>query len=214
MDADATRRRFAVIVPVKPPARAKSRLATLGDPARVDLVRAFAFDTVSAAMESRAVALVLVVTDDATLAAEISALGASVIPDGGSELNESLVQAAAEASRRAPGLTIAAVCADLPALTGLELTAVLESCPPSGTAFLPDAAGTGTTMYVATDVTAFGPRFGIDSAAAHRDSGAEQLAWPPESAARRDVDTPEDLESLRATGLGAHTRAALTLHRL
>jgi 2-phospho-L-lactate guanylyltransferase len=214
MDSDATRRRFAVIVPVKPPVRAKSRLATLGDAARVDLVRAFAFDTVSAAVASPSVGLALVVTDDAMLASEISALGASVIPDGGSELNESLVQAAAEASRRAPGMTIAAVCADLPALTGAELTAVLDACPRSGTAFLPDAAGTGTTMYFAVDVEEFAPRFGIDSADAHRESGAVQITWSSDNPARRDVDTPEDLESLRAIGLGAHTRAALTLHRL
>jgi 2-phospho-L-lactate guanylyltransferase len=111
-------------------------------------------------------------------------------------------------------MTIVAVCADLPALTSPEFTAVLDACPRSGTAFLPDAAGTGTTMYFAADDAAFAPHFGIDSADAHLESGAMPIAWSSDSPARRDVDTPEDLESLRALGLGAHTRAALALHHL
>ena len=43
-------RRFAVLVPVKPPAFAKSRLADLGDAARIDLATAFAVDTVTAVL--------------------------------------------------------------------------------------------------------------------------------------------------------------------
>ena len=38
--------RYAVLVPVKPPAFAKSRLGDLGDDARRDLAAAFAVDTV------------------------------------------------------------------------------------------------------------------------------------------------------------------------
>ena len=52
--------RFAVLVPVKPPAFAKSRLADLGDDTRRELATAFAVDTVNAALASPGVDRVLV----------------------------------------------------------------------------------------------------------------------------------------------------------
>src|SRR4051794_21453954 len=97
--------RYAVLVPVKPPAVAKSRLGDLGDHARRDLAAAFAADTVEAVLGCRLVSRVLVVTDDHVLARGLSELGADVIPDGTTvDLNGTLVQAAAEMHRRDPTL--------------------------------------------------------------------------------------------------------------
>ena len=125
--------RFAVLVPVKPPAFAKSRLRDLGDDARRDLAAAFAADTVTAAAACPLVDRVLVVTDDHVLARGLADLGADVIPDGTSDdLNGTLAQAAAEMHRRRPDLRLVALCADLPALRPEELAAALR-CGPDAT---------------------------------------------------------------------------------
>lgn len=201
-------------MPVKRRVLGKSRLATLGDDVRTDLVAAFAFDTVAAVVGTPGIALTLVVTDDFRLAEQVSALGAAVIPDGGSGLNETLVQAAAEVARRDPELEPLVVCADLPGLTPEILMGILDAAPDAAPAFVPDAAGTGTTIYLAPDAESFTPSFGADSALAHRDTGAVELKVSIDSPARHDVDTPDDLERLRRLGLGAHTRLALARHQL
>jgi 2-phospho-L-lactate guanylyltransferase len=205
------RRRFGVVVPVKPAAVAKSRLQPLGDAARRALVAAFAVDTVQAALECPAVGRVLVVTDDVQLALRLRELGADAVPDGESgSLNATLHQGAAELVRRTPELRPVALCADLPALRPLELARALAAADASGPAFVADAAGVGTTMYAAHSLAEFDPRFGAASRAAHLASGATEL--PPEgiSSLRSDVDTPEDLRTAAALGLGPRTSWVVT----
>ncbi len=55
---------YAALVPVKPPARGKSRLVGADDATRRALAAAFARDTVLACLAADRVAQVLVVTDD------------------------------------------------------------------------------------------------------------------------------------------------------
>lgn len=199
---------FVAIVPVKPPAVGKSRLAGLPDDRRQALARAFALDTVAACVAADAVAAVVVVTDDFRFAAEVSSSvpDCVVLPDGVSgDLNGSLVQAAHEAARRWPGLGIAAVCADLPALRPGELTAVLEALPATG--FVPDANGTGTTVYAARSLADFAPAFGRDSATQHEHAGATPMVgdWP---SVRQDVDDAGDLGRALLLGVGPNTAVA------
>lgn len=202
--------RFGVLVPAKPPAFAKSRLAALGDDARVELARAFALDTVAAALSAPSVGCVLAVTDDHVLAAALQDAGAHVLPDGTSDdLNGTLVQAAAELARRFPGLRPAALCADLPALRPDELERVLAAA--DGSAFLADADGVGTTLVVAEDAATFDPRFGPGSRDAHLAAGAHELATADVPTVRRDVDTPADLDEAMRLGVGPRTSLAVTL---
>jgi 2-phospho-L-lactate guanylyltransferase len=202
--------RYAVLVPVKPPAVGKSRLAGLGGgAARRRLAESFAQDTVLACLGAESVAQVLVVTDDAQFSQVLSALGCTAIPDGVSgDLNATLRQAAAEAGRRWPHLVPVAVCADLPALRAADLDEVLGALSTSRPSFVPDAAGVGTTLYVAGPDD-FDPHFGRESRAAHLDAGALELAGAPASV-RRDVDDPDDLAQAVALGVGPST--ALALH--
>jgi 2-phospho-L-lactate/phosphoenolpyruvate guanylyltransferase len=197
---------FAVLVPVKPAARAKSRLAPLGDLARRSLVAAFAADTVVAALRSPRVGAVLVVTDDHLLADDLSRLGAHVVPDGvAGDLNESLVQAAAEARRRWPRLAPAAICADLPALDPAELTEALLVASEHPAAFVADASGEGTTMVAAASPDDFTPCFGPGSRAAHAAHGAREIVEVDVPTLRRDVDTPSDLAEALTLGVGDRT---------
>lgn len=204
--------RYAVLVPVKPPAVGKSRLAGLdGGPAtRRRLAESFAQDTVVACLRASTVHQVLVVTDDAQFSYQLSALGCSAIPDGVSgDLNGTLRQAAAEARRRWPDLLPVAICADLPALRTDDLDHVLDGLDTTHPSFVPDAAGIGTTLYVGGR-DEFDPHFGPDSRTAHLDAGARELGDAPASV-RRDVDDPADLAAAVALGVGPSTALALLI---
>ena len=201
--------RFCVVVPVKPPARAKTRLGSLGDEARRALVSAFARDTVSASLASPMVGAVLVVTDDHVLARDARDLGAEAVPDGLAEdLNATLVQGAAEVRRRWPRLARAALCADLPALRPQELALALQVASTCPAAFVPDVAGDGTTMFAATTEDGFTPQFGAGSRQAHRAVGAHEIVDLDLPGLRRDVDTPDDLREALRLGVGEHTARA------
>lgn len=194
---------FAVLLPVKPPSRGKSRLADLSDEARTALASAFALDTASACLATPSVGAVLAVTDDALFASALVGLGCDAIPDGVTDdLNGSLRLAAAEAVRRWPALRPVALCGDLPALRPVDLEAALSSMA-DGPAFVADASGTGTTLYSAA-VASFAPCYGLDSARLHAASGAVPVTGELVSL-RHDVDTLEDLRSAVPLGLGPRT---------
>jgi len=205
---------YGVVVPVKPPAIAKSRLAALGDVVRQELCAAFAMDTISAVTECPLVRSVLVVTDDARLAAALVDLGVRVIPDGVADnLNASLELGAAELLRLHPGLRLAAVFADLPALRPDELSAALVAAGDDGLSFVADAQSRGTTMVAAPTLSAFTPRFGVESRQAHLDLGGLELHVDAPGL-RQDIDTPDDLAAAVRLGVGARTSFVVTAHSL
>lgn len=193
---------YVVVVPVKPPARGKSRLTGMSETHRRDLAEAFARDTIAAALGAASVHQVLAVTDDFRLADALAATGCSVLPDGVSQdLNATLVQAAAEVGRRWPALRPVVLCADLPALRPQDLDAVLAAVGP-GPAFVPDLQGSGTTLYTSA-LADFAPSFGPGSAAAHRAAGALEL--DAAAGLRQDVDEAADLGRVLTLGVGPHT---------
>ncbi|CAN5567249.1 2-phospho-L-lactate guanylyltransferase [soil metagenome] len=203
--------RFAVLVPVKPPAFAKSRLGDLGDAVRRDLATAFAVDTVTAALACPSVERVLVVTDDHELAAGLVDLGVDVLPDGAvDDLNGTLRLAAAEMHRREPTLRLVALCADVPALRADELALALDAAAPSGLSFVADADGVGTTAVVAATLDDFTPCFGPGSRQRHLDAGAHEIDSVDVPTLRRDVDDRAALAEARRLGLGRRTALVVT----
>src|SRR6058998_1643433 len=96
-EKDGTLVQWTLVIPLKPLARAKSRLSdTAGDGVRPGLALAFAQDTVAAALACPAVADVAVVTDDVLAGRELAVLGARIVPDApGSGLNAALAHGAA-----------------------------------------------------------------------------------------------------------------------
>ncbi|MFD0317482.1 2-phospho-L-lactate guanylyltransferase [Streptomyces flavalbus] len=200
---------WTLVIPLKPLARAKSRLAdTAADGVRPGLALAFAQDTVAAALAAAAVRDVAVVTDDALAGRELAALGARIVPDepaGG--LNAALAHAARVVRGPRADRAVAAVNADLPALRPAELARVLDAAATFPRAFLPDAAEVGTTLLAAAPGQELRPAFGVDSRARHRASGAAELRLPGVDSVRQDVDTGEDLRAALALGVGPHTAA-------
>jgi 2-phospho-L-lactate guanylyltransferase len=197
---------WSVLMPVKVLARAKSRLAGLAGPRRAELALALACDTVTAVLACQAAARVIVITDDAAAGAALAGLGALVVPDEPDDgLNAALRHGAAHAAARWPGCGTAALSADLPALRPAEMGRALRAASGWPTAFVADAAGSGTTLYTAAPGAAFRPAFGPASRARHAAGGAAELDLEGIPGLRRDVDTPSDLRGAAALGLGPYS---------
>ncbi|MFE0808662.1 2-phospho-L-lactate guanylyltransferase [Streptomyces sp. NPDC058794] len=200
---------WTLVVPVKPLARAKSRLAdAVHDGVRPGLALAFAQDTVTAALACPEVADVAVVTDDVRAGRELAKLGAGVVPDEpGGGLNAALAHGAAVVRAGRPARPVAALNADLPALRPAELARVLTAASEFPRAFLADAAGIGTTLLAAAAGRELTPAFGPDSRYRHRASGAVELRLGEVDSVRQDVDTGGDLRAALALGVGPRTAA-------
>lgn len=192
---------WTVVIPAKALPEAKSRLASMSDSpeAHRRLVEAIRSDTIAAARAAEGVARVVVVVDRA--GADPDAL---LQTDPG--LDAAVSEGAAHAARRWPADGVAALVGDLPALQPDELAGALLAAAGHERAFVPDAAGTGTTLLAATPGHTLRPEFGPGSAQRH-----EVHAVPIEGGPglRNDVDDAADLHAAAALGLGEATVAAL-----
>jgi len=208
----AGRSGWLVIVPVKGLDGAKSRLSTRPAGHRRDLALAFALDTVAAALVTRGVREVHVVSDDERVGNAVRALGAIWIEDPeAAGLNDAIRHAERELRRAHDDPDVVALAGDLPALRPDELAAALQEAVHHDRSFVPDAAGTGTTMLAARRTRSLEPLFGPRSCAAHAASGAARLDPGVAPGLRRDVDTEVDLWDAVRLGIGPATAAVLGL---
>ena len=202
---------WSLVVPVKVLAQAKSRLSSLAGQLRAELALAMAGDTIAAALAALSVADVLVVTDDLAVSAIAAGLGAIVLPDlPAAGLNAALRHGAAHSLANWPDRGRAGLAGDLPALRPGELDAALAAAG-NRSAFVPDADGTGTTLYAAGPGADFRPEFGVGSRDRHLAGGALELDLANLAPGlQRDVDTVDDLREAAVIGLGPRTLAVLT----
>ena len=198
---------WTLVIPVKPAASGKSRLDVPGVD-RIGLARAIALDTVEAAAACLAVARVLVVTADPETAHAVRTIdGVDVVADTSDGLRAAIALGLDTAGE---GTDRAVLLGDLPALDPVELAHALALASSAGRTFVPDADGVGSSLATARARLPFAPRFGADSAAAHRAAGFAELVLPPDWGLRRDVDTREHLDEAAARGaLGPRTAALL-----
>ncbi|MFN2494345.1 MAG: 2-phospho-L-lactate guanylyltransferase [Pseudonocardiaceae bacterium] len=207
-----------LLVPVKLLARAKTRLLGAADggagssQAHTRLALALARDTLCAAAGAATVRRLVVVCSDERVRAVLAEDGIETIPDEpNAGLNPALRHGEALLRGQHSTVAIGVLQADLPALRPEELDcAVCDGLATGRRAFCSDRLGTGTTLLLAPREQPLDPRFGPDSAAAHRASGAVELPgrWP---GLRCDVDTVADLTVAGHLGLGRFTRAALAV---
>lgn len=206
-DAAAAPRSWTVVIPVKAPATGKTRLSpALADDARAQLARAFALDTIAAALAAASVGRVIVVGDDASLADGAEFLAEPAGADRG--LLPAIRHGIAHARSAGP-VAVAVLLGDLPALEPEELDGMLEAASRHPLAFVRDADGTGTTLATAAPGTAFEPRFGPGSAARHAAAGFVELDASAAPGLTRDVDTVDGLEAVLHHGVGDHTAEAV-----
>ena len=198
------------MVPVRGGLAGKSRLVSieghrLSEPDRVQLAAAMAADTVASAVRSGC-GPVSVLTADPETAVMATRLGAGVMHDGGGGLNAALSVALA---RVEPGVGLAVVLGDVPAVRGVDIAAALVLGEQHGRAFVPDWEETGTTLVAfsadARDGVSLG--FGTGSAQRHRGMGLVPVGERLDRL-RCDVDTPLAWERARTLGLGPATTAA------
>jgi 2-phospho-L-lactate/phosphoenolpyruvate guanylyltransferase len=196
--------RWTVLLPAKSLPGAKSRLtgATGDAAAHRELVLAIRADTIAAARAAEGVSRLVLVVDTAAAARQAPLAFVQTRPG----LNAALAEAAADAATRWPAHGVAALVGDLPALLPDDLAAALAQASASGRAFVPDAAGTGTTLLTALPGRPLEPAFGAGSAARH---GAGAAVIAAGASLRHDVDTADDLAAAARLGLGPATTAVL-----
>jgi 2-phospho-L-lactate guanylyltransferase len=170
---------------------------------------AMAADAVAGMKECRLVDDVYVVTDDTDVTKLAYALSAKVVHDPGTGMNAAIGRGEQSARRNQPHSGIAAVMADLPALSPGALDEALLAAAIWPRAFLPDMSGTGTTLLTARPGVELEPRFGVDSCNRHEASGAVRLMGRDLVGLRQDVDTEADIGAATRLGLGPATRARL-----
>jgi 2-phospho-L-lactate guanylyltransferase len=205
--------RWAIVVPVKRLADAKTRILVERD-VRIELALAMAADTVGAALACPLVEVVIAVSDDEHATSVLRTLGAVVVPDSpDAGLNPALVHGAS-VSEVPGGVGVAAIAADLPALRPHELADVLTAASRHGVVVVADAGGDGTTLLAAADPERFRPAFGVNSRARHVAAGAVDLTDSAGPSLRTDVDTLADLDAAAALGLGPATEAAVHRRQL
>ena len=205
---------WVVVMPVKPLARAKTRLSTRPAGERRSLVRAFAWDSAAAVLLCQEVMRVVMVTDDPLIQQDITELGGSWIPDTPDNgLNAALTHGEQYVRSEHPEAGIAVITCDVPALKSSELSAALNAAALVDRGYISDAAGIGTTLLTCRPGISLDPHFGVRSAAAHKASGATPLDCGPVPGLRRDVDTEIDLWDARRIGVGIATQRAVTLDR-
>ncbi|MGO4384448.1 2-phospho-L-lactate guanylyltransferase [Specibacter sp. RAF43] len=205
--------KWRILLPVRGTIESKTRLLP-EDRAGVhrrSLALAFARDAVAAVFESAEVAEVTVITADRHAATEFAAMGVRILHETGRDgLNAAIRRGLRYMEDAHPASPRAVLLADLPALTGADVDAALAWAALSGTAVVPDADGTGTTMITALPGHALDPAFGPGSLARHRAAGLRTLPLDQRSTIRRDVDTWSDLEQAARLGVGSHTRQTLS----
>jgi 2-phospho-L-lactate/phosphoenolpyruvate guanylyltransferase len=206
---------IGLIVAVKRLASAKTRLAPVfSAPTREKVVLAMLVDTLTAAARVESVRGITVVTPDDVAAAAARQLGAEVLSDPTPEghpdpLNNAIAAAEQVVTRSFSNIVV--LQGDLPALQTQELAEAITAARHHERSFVADRLGTGTAALCAFG-TALDPRFGPDSCAQHRHSGAIELtgAWP---GLRCDIDTPTDLAVARRLGMGTATSRAVAASR-
>ncbi|WP_432851041.1 2-phospho-L-lactate guanylyltransferase [Amycolatopsis sp. CA-161197] len=198
-----------LVVPLKHPRVGKSRLrGAVGEAEHAELVLALAYDTLAAVTSAAGVRRVLVVAADPAAVSELAGLGVELVTEpGDGGLNEALRHGAALLRDGEPGGIVGALQADLPALRAGDFADALAEAA-GRRAFVADHQGTGTTLLLSAPGAPLDPRFGAGSAQRHTDSGAVPLAGAMVSL-RSDVDTSDDLEHVRALGVGKRTAALL-----
>ncbi len=184
-------------MPVKPLARAKSRLAARLSPSERIVLMGHLIDR--GVRAARAVAPVSVVTADPVVAARIRALGAEIIEEFEVAGLDAAARLARRRLRRAGEAMMLILAADLPDVTAEALAAMADRARSGAIVVAPSRDG-GTNALALPTIADFRFAYGQDSFERHgreaRRLGLDVIAH--ESAALSlDIDRPEHLRGYR-----------------
>lgn len=200
------------LIPVKELAEAKRRLApALDEEARRALAIAMFRDVLTAAFACEALDGVCAVTRDEELLAIAREAGAEGLPEEGG-LNVALTSAAKALGGRGIGRVLV-LAADLPLARPDEIAEVVEH--DASVAFVPSNDGGTNAMALEPGTLPFlyGPHSSEHHLAAAREAGLDTIRLDLPSLTL-DIDTPDDLERLRAAIASGRTCGERTLAAL
>jgi 2-phospho-L-lactate guanylyltransferase len=197
---------WTAIIPVKPLATAKSRLAHGSQ-----FAEAFLLDVIAAVQGTALVTQIRIVTSDDDVRRLAGRHDCSVVleatPCG---INEAVALAGLDLP---PSSGVVVLLGDLPCLTSEALAGALSHASAHDIAFVSDECGTGSTMWFSRSGAPVITHFGERSRAAHRVAGAVEIDVDPGSSLssrlHRDVDTEVDLWDAVRIGVGMHTARLL-----
>jgi len=184
-----------VAIPVRSFDGAKSRLgAVLDAEERHELVELLLRGTIAAALATRGVAEVIVVSPDPAVLRVAEAAGARPVEQRSQGLNPALH----EARDAATGARLLILPADIPAVDAAALGRDLAAGDATGrpsVVLVPDRHGRGTNALLLDPPDVIDPAFGGDSRAGHAwlASSADAAYAEVPDVLGLDVDTPEDL---------------------
>ena len=232
--------RTAAILPVKRFRAAKQRLAaSVGEEARSALARAMVADVLGALARSTSLQLLIVVTDEPSVAVAAGGQGALVLADTADAGQSAAVEIGVRRALAEGVERVLCVPGDCPALDTRELERLLRpgrggredrgrggedgrrgggedrgrGASKAEVVIVPDRHGTGTNGLLLTPPDAIRPSFGPGSAARHRAlARAAGASWRFERlpSLLLDIDTGEDLAALRERLAGTGSSAMQT----
>lgn len=214
---------WTIIIPMKPLADGKTRLrgarGSEVTPNASQLAQAFLRDVIEAAQGAAKTSRVVVTSADPAIARVTREGRAQFLPEpanprtsgpGKPGLNEAITAALASVTQAYGAHPVAVVTGDLATLRSSSLDLILEAVETLGrSGFVADVAGSGTTILALLPSPVPTPRFGPNSAQAHRAEGVCEVSHAAGDDARLDIDTPDDLRAAIRLGVGLHTRDAL-----
>jgi len=160
---------------------------------------------------------VLVVTAEPRAAKAAADVGALAVEDRDERGQSAAAQRGIDAAVERGAERVLLVPGDCPTLDPGELRRLLDGFPDAGLVIVPDRHGSGTNALLLDPPTVIAPAFGPGSFARHAALAAAAGATPRVGrlpSLELDVDTPGDLEALRAAlsrrrGGAPRTRALL-----
>jgi len=199
--------RTCALVPVKPPARSKSRLVpVLEQDECASLSLAMLSDVIDALAGAASVDEVVVITADEDVASMVRQAGHRVIEDVSTDLCGALDAAARQLAENGVE-TLLIVPADIPTITSTDVDNLINKHQ-GGLSISPAIRDGGTNALVCSPPDAVAFCYGKDSARKHLQR-AERAGIVssrlPVPAFFRDVDLPDDLVWLNSQQCAPHT---------
>lgn len=204
---------IAAIVPLRSLHDGKRRLSgVLSSAERGSLVQQLFLRAHAAILGSGSVDLLCVVSPDADLLAWVERAGAMPLLQSGDGLNEGLEYARHTLTERGSWSSLLVVLPDLPLIQAADVAAMARLSQPQSIVIASDRHGSGTNALLMQPANAIAFRFGAHSLQRHlaaaRSHGLAIKRYTASSVAF-DLDTAEDLDLLRETGVNSQPLSGL-----
>jgi 2-phospho-L-lactate guanylyltransferase len=190
-----------IVIPVRPFAEGKTRLAGALEPAeREALNRRFFEHVLGVAIRAVAHGDCHVISRSAAVLEIARSAGARPIPETGDTLNGALAEASAAIAAPAAGPVMALSC-DLPFVTVDDLAALIAAGAEADVVAACDTEGRGTNALLLRQPGLIPYRYGPDSIAAHRAEAGRiglRFAILARPGLGEDIDTPDQLAAMQA----------------